>query len=83
MRKLRRVVRVLFPKDEEMKEPRSSYTAGLVYFGWLCALTLIIGVVIAIILNPNHGQDNASLTPAVTHQMIAESSGLILSGPAV
>lgn len=83
MRKPRRVGWVLFPKDDKMKEPRSSYTAGLVYFGCLCVLTLIIGVIIAVILNPHHGQDNASLTPAVTHQMIAESSGLILSGPAV
>jgi hypothetical protein len=66
-----------------MKEPQSPYAAGLLYFGGLCVLTLIIGVVIAIILNPNHGQDNASLTPAVTHQMIAASSGLILPGTAV
>jgi len=66
-----------------MKEPHSPYAAGVLYFGGLCVLTLIIGVVIAIILNPHHGQDNAALSPAVTHQMIADSSGLILSGPAV
>ena len=66
-----------------MKEPQSPYAAGLVYFGLLCVLTLIIALVIAYILNPSHGQDNASLTPAVTHQMIADSAGLILPGPAV
>jgi len=64
-------------------EPRSSFAAGLLYFGALCVLTLIIALIIAFILNPHHGQDAASLTPSGSHEMIAESAGLILSGPAV